>query len=231
MKHTIKIALIGDYNVAVAAHRAIPSALELAARHLNLTVKYQWLSSETLSSTTLLKRFDAVWCIPASPYRNDDNILAAIRFARESQMPFLGTCGGCQYALLEYARNVLQWQDANNAEVTQEGRLVITPLQCELVEKQGDIHLDPESLIGRAYGVIDITEGYRCRYGINEDFRAEFQMATLNVSGIDNEGDIRAIELSDHPFFVGTLFQPERAALKGIAPPVAIALVEAALVH
>jgi CTP synthase (UTP-ammonia lyase) len=231
MKQIVRIALIGDYTPTVTAHQAIPPALDLAARQLDLTIQYQWIDSELLSPASQLDAFDAVWCVPASPYRHDDNILQAIRFARETHIPFLGTCGGCQYALLEYARHVLSWHDANNAEVTQEGRAVISPLQCEMVEKQGDIRLSPDSRIGRAYGRDAITEGYRCRYGINEAFRDAFTTAGVRVSGVDDNGDIRAVELTDHPFFVGTLFQPERAALKQIAPPLAIALLEAASVR
>lgn len=230
MKQTVNIALIGDYTPTVTAHQAIRPALALAARQLNLTMHYQWIDSEQLS-TSQLHAFDAIWCIPASPYRHDDNILQAIRFARETPIPFLGTCGGCQYALLEYARHALGWHDANNAEVTQEGRPIITPLQCEMVEKEGDIRLLPDSRIARAYGREAITEGYRCRYGISEAFRDAFTAAGIRVSGVDDNGDIRAIEIIDHPFFVGTLFQPERAALKQITPPLAIALLEAAAAH
>ncbi|WP_192458303.1 CTP synthase [Musicola keenii] len=227
MKQNARIVLIGDYNPAVIAHQAIPPAITLAARHLGISTESQWIHSEQLSPRQLAEA-DAVWCVPASPYSNDENILQAIRYARESGTPFLGTCGGCQYALLEYARHVLQWQDASNAEVTQQGRCVIAPLQCEMVEKQGDIHLAPDSHVARAYSTLDITEGYRCRYGINEDFRRDFTAATVKVTGTDDNGDIRAIELADHPFFVGTLFQPERTALKEIAPPLVIALLRAA---
>lgn len=230
MQQTVNIALIGDYIPAAIAHQAIPPALNLAARRLDVNLHQQWIPSTRLTPAALAD-FDAVWCVPGSPYHNDDNILNAIRFARESQLPFFGSCGGCQYAVLEYARNALRWQDANNAEVSQDGRLVIAPLQCEMVEKQGDVRLLPESHIGRAYGVTDITEGYHCRYGINEDFRAALTAAGVRITGTDGNGDIRAFELADHPFFIGTLFQPERAALKGIAPPLAIALLEAALRH
>ncbi|NUA44591.1 CTP synthase [Dickeya solani] len=93
MKQIARIALIGDYTPAVTAHQAIPPALDLAAHQLGLTVQYHWIDSERLSPASQLDAFDAVWCVPASPYRHDDNILQAIRFARETHIPFLGTCG------------------------------------------------------------------------------------------------------------------------------------------
>ncbi|MDP0995732.1 hypothetical protein Q6250_30845, partial [Klebsiella pneumoniae] len=81
--------------------------------------------------------------------------------------------------------------------------------------------------IAEAYGTLDLSEGYRCRYGVNPEFLDALLEGDLIPSGHDSSGDLRAVELLDHPFFVATLFQPERAALKGITPPLAIALLKA----
>lgn len=110
----IRIALIGDYDPQVTAHQAIPVALEMAAEHSGLNVQWQWLATDDIHAETPLHRFDGVWCVPASPYRSMDGALLAIRFAREQRRPFLGTCGGFQHAVLEYARNVLGWSDAEH---------------------------------------------------------------------------------------------------------------------
>ncbi|WP_300628171.1 hypothetical protein, partial [Pseudomonas sp.] len=163
----LHLALIGDYNPDVLAHQAIPVALQQAAQNLKLRVNVQWLDTDTLSTASLYG-FDGFWCVPASPYRDTEGALRAIRFAREQRRPFLGTCGGFQHAVLEYARNVLGWADAEHGELVPDAkRAVITPLRCALVEASDSVHLEPYTRIAQAYGSLDIHEGYRCRYGIN----------------------------------------------------------------
>ncbi|SDG48672.1 Glutamine amidotransferase class-I [Pseudomonas extremaustralis] len=229
MKTTaLLLALIGDYNPDVIAHQAIPIALQQAAEALGLTVHTHWLDTDTLTSTTELQRFDGFWCVPASPYRDTDGALRAIRFAREQRRPFLGTCGGFQHAVLEYARNVLGWADAEHGELAPDARrAVIVPLSCALVEATDTVRLSPYTRIAEAYASLEIEEGYRCRYGLNREFADALLEHALIPCGHDSAGDLRAVELLDHPFFVATLFQPERAALKGITPPLAIALLNA----
>lgn len=224
----LQLALIGDYNPDVIAHQAIPVALQQAAEALGLSVQVQWLDTDSLTPTTQLQAFDGFWCVPASPYRDTDGALRAIRFAREQRRPFLGTCGGFQHAVLEYARNVLGWADAEHGELAPEAkRAVIAPLSCALVEATDTVRLAPYTRIADAYGSLDVQEGYRCRYGINREFAGTLLEGELIACGHDSAGDLRAVELLDHPFFVATLFQPERAALNGITPPLAIALLNA----
>ncbi|QHD08650.1 CTP synthase C-terminal region-related (seleno)protein [Pseudomonas sp. R76] len=229
MKATaLHLALIGDYNPDVTAHQAIPVALQQASDALGLTLHVQWLDTDTITANTELHAFDGFWCVPASPYRDIDGALRAIRFARERKRPFLGTCGGFQHAVLEYARNVLGWADAEHGELApQAKRAVITPLSCALVEATDTVRLVPYTRIAEAYGQLELHEGYRCSYGLNPEFAEALLEGDLIPSGHDSAGDLRAIELLDHPFFVATLFQPERAALKGITPPLALALLKA----
>lgn len=228
MKNALHLALIGDYNPEVIAHQAIPVALQQAAETLGLTVDVHWLDTDSLTPATPLHTFDGFWCVPASPYRDTDGALRAIRFAREQRRPFLGTCGGFQHAVLEYARNVLGWADAEHGELAPESqRAVIAQLSCSLVNVTDTLRLAPYTRIADAYGTLDIHEGYHCRYGINPEFANALLEGDLIPCGHDSVGDLRAVELLDHPFFVATLFQPERAALKGVTPPLAIALLKA----
>ncbi|RON47552.1 CTP synthase C-terminal region-related (seleno)protein [Pseudomonas frederiksbergensis] len=231
-ENPIRIALIGDYDPQVTAHQAIPIALGMAAEHSGLDVQFQWLATDQINADTPFNTFDGFWCVPASPYRDMDGALRAIRFAREHQRPFLGTCGGFQHAVLEYARNVLGWADAEHGETSPDAeRALLTPLTCSLVEAVDSIHLVEGSLIAKAYEKSEIHEGYRCRYGVNPQFEQELLNQKLNAVGHDSNGDLRAVELKGHPFFVATLFQPERAALKGTLPPLVRALVEACARH
>jgi CTP synthase (UTP-ammonia lyase) len=118
--------------------------------------------------------------------------------------------------------------DAEHGETSPDSeRAVLTPLTCSLVEAVDSIHLVPGSLIAKAYETSEIREGYRCRFGVNPLFEQELLNDRLQAVGHDSAGDLRAIELKDHRFFVATLFQPERAALKGQMPPLVRAFVEA----
>jgi CTP synthase (UTP-ammonia lyase) len=227
MRTRIQIGLIGEHDVTVAAHRAIPVALELAGGAA-VEVGFRWVPTDEVRSASCVSGFDGLWCVPASPYRSMEGALLAIQYAREHGHPFLGTCGGFQHAVIEYARNVLGWADAEHAETAPDAaRAVVTPLACALVEATGTVRLRPESRIARAYGAESATEGYRCRYGLNPAFQAALVSGPLRAVAGDETGEVRAVELDDHPFFVATLFQPERAALVGRTPPLVAAFVHA----
>jgi CTP synthase (UTP-ammonia lyase) len=224
----VVIGLVGDHDEAVPAHRAIPVALRDAAKACGTTVELEWLATERITSGAPLSRFDGLWCVPASPYRSMDGALLAIRHARERAIPFLGTCGGFQHALIEYARNVLGWADAESAETAPHAaRVVISPLECALVEATRRVRLFAGSRIAAASGAAETLEGYRCGYGLNPEFRAALLAGPLRAVADDDTGEVRAVELEGHPFFVATLFQPERAALKGEGAPLVRAFVAA----
>jgi CTP synthase (UTP-ammonia lyase) len=227
---TARIALVGDYDAGVPAHQAIPRALALAEEALKAPLAFRWLPTETIDSDALLAPFDGLWCVPASPYRSMDGALRAIRFARTQPRPFLGTCGGFQHAVVEYARGVLGWADADHAESSPDAvRPVIAPLACALVEVTDRVRLRAGSRIAIAYGANEAVEGYRCRYGLNPAFRGALGSGPLRVAAEDDAGEVRALELDGHPFFVATLFQPERAALKGRLPPLVAAFARVAM--
>ena len=224
----ITIGLIGDFDANVPAHQAIPLALKLAADSLHAAVAFEWIPTEEIHDASRVARFAGLWCVPASPYRSMDGALLAIGHARERAVPFLGTCGGFQHAVVEYARNVLGWADADHAETAPgAGRAVISPLACALVETTDVVRLWPGTHIAAAYGRMQITEGYRCRYGLNPAFQAALVAGPLRAAADDAAGEVRAVELDDHPFFVATLFQPERAALRSEAAPLVTAFIGA----
>jgi CTP synthase (UTP-ammonia lyase) len=225
-----KIALVGDHSERHTSHRAIPLALELARARLGAAVSWEWVSTRSIADPRqALAGFSAVWVVPASPYENPAGAFGAIRWAREGGAPFLGTCGGFQHAVIEFARNVAGIADADTAETNPGGRsLVVTPLSCSLVEKTGGVHFEKGSLIGRAYGSEGASEGYRCNYGMNPAYREALEEAGMRFTAWDDEGDVRGGELPAHPFFAGVLFQPERAALRGDLPPLVLAFVKAA---
>lgn len=232
MPPTVRVALIGDYDPAVIAHQAIPRALALAGTAVEAKVDGCWLATDRIvdAPDALLDSFDAFWCVPASPYRSADGALRAIRYAREGNRPFLGTCGGFQHAVLEFARNVLQLEHAAHAELDPAAEQpFLAPLACSLVEVTGRIRIQSGTRLHCCYGQDDIVEGYHCSYGLNETRRSELEARGMLFSAFAEDDTVRAFELTDRAFFIGTLFQPERAALRGVASPPVSGLLRAAL--
>jgi len=227
----IHVGLIGDYNPEVPAHLAIPQAIALAAQALECEAEASWLPTPDLEHETehTLASYHALWCVPASPYRSMEGALRTIRFARERSIPFLGSCGGSQHALIEYARHVLGLGQADHAESNAETSLpIIAALSCPLVEEQGTVYLKAGSRVAAIYGKSEIVELYHCRFGLNPAYQSLFERGALHITGVDENGEARVFELEGHPFFLATLFQPERVALQGVVPPLVRAFLQAA---
>jgi CTP synthase (UTP-ammonia lyase) len=232
MHRAIKVALIGDYHPDVKAHRAIPAALRMAAEVVGCGVKDDWIETHVINGDAdkWLKGYDAIWCTPASPYVSMSGALEAIQYARESGKPFLGTCGGCQHALLEYARNVLGLKEADHAETNPDASvLFVSPLKCALRDVREEIRLLPGSRAREIYDSEATQEEYNCGFGLNPEYKAQLEESGVKIGGVDIEGDARIFEFPDHPFFIATLFQPERSALYGERHPLIEAYVKAAL--
>jgi len=219
-----RIALIGDYKNTVTAHVAIPRALELVGKAESLEIEFVWVHTSQLASEEEIRSirdFDGIWCIPASPYNNSEGAISAITVARAEGIPFLGTCAGFQYALVEYFRNVIGVTEAEHGEDDPEAKhQVISRLSCSLVEATGTVWLTPGSLASKLYGTDHVEEGYRCNYGLNAQYVSLLtNRRDIEIEGRDSAGDVRIFRLANHPFFVATLFQPERSSLKGIVHP------------
>jgi CTP synthase (UTP-ammonia lyase) len=224
----IKILLIGDRSDSVLAHSMIPKALQLAAGKLGKAVEIEWLGTAAISDATDFHA-NGIWCVPGSPYENMSGALRAIQFAREKKIPFLGTCGGFQHALIEYARNVLHIANADHEESNPNAAThIISKLQCSMVERSERVTFAAGSRLREIYGAAEAMEGYHCSYGVNPDMVARLQDSNLAFVSFNDHGEIRALELRNHPFFMATLFQPERSAVSGSAHPLITAFVKAA---
>lgn len=231
-RKVLRIGLIGDRDSRVLAHWAIPLALQQSLLPHSGTLRVDWLDTQRLADGLPLENYSGFWCTPGSPYRDTEGALRAISYARTRGVPYLGTCAGFQHALLERARNHLGWSDAAHGELDpQATRPVIEALPCSLVEVSENIRLRPGSRLAAIYGMPGIREGYRCNYGVNPRYQAQLFGGGLHATAHGEDGSIRALEASDHPFFIATLFQPERKALAGISVPLAEAFLCAAFRH
>ncbi|HEX9140499.1 MAG TPA: hypothetical protein VF848_11970 [Steroidobacteraceae bacterium] len=230
----IRIALVGDFNPEVIAHRAIPAALQLAAAESGAEATWHWLPTVSLVGDLgkELSNYQALWCVPASPYQNTSGALGAIQYARSTGLPFLGTCGGFQHALLEYAASCWPLVAPAHAESDPQATApLIAPLSCPLVEVTARLHFVAGTRLARAYGVESADEAYHCSYGLNPLYEERLRTGPLQVSARDDAGSVRAVELNGHPFFAATLFQPERVGLRGQVPPIVRSFLAAAAGH
>ena len=229
----LRIGLIGDYNQEVKAHVAIPSAIQLAANDLGCQAEFEWIATPALEQDYIKKlaSYQALWTVPASPYASMRGALNGIQFARERRIPFLGTCGGFQHMIIEFARNVLGLMEADHAEENPTASLLmVTPLSCLVSEKTNVFSLTPGSKVAMAYGSNEAIEQYgTCNYGPNPEFAPLLEKAGLRVVGVDADGETRMMELAQHPFFVGALFQPERSAFANRVHPLIKSFLQAAM--
>ena len=234
MPETLRIGLIGDHDPQVAAHVTIPAALDVCGSRMGVPIEARWLATDRVRDDDLREArvCDGLWCVPASPYRSAEGALAAIHYARTQRVPFLGTCGGFQHTLLEYARAELGVAGAAHAEyVPGAADPLISPLACSMVGVTGTIRITPGSRASAAYGRDRTTERYHCNYGLNPEFESAFARGSLFVTGRDEEGGVRIVELPGDVFYVATLFQPELSSTDTTPHPLILSYVEAVLRH
>jgi CTP synthase (UTP-ammonia lyase) len=231
MNSTIRIGIIGDYRPENASHVATNAALEHAAEALGLRVRSEWLPTDSLNAhVSALREFDGLLCSPGSPYASMEGALAAIRYARENKRAFLGTCGGFQHAVIEFARNVLDVREAEHEETSPgASTLFISRLSCSLVDKTDRIKVKPGTQLGSIFGREEAVEQFWCSFGVNPKYAERLEAGGLRVSATDDGGgNIRAVELPSHRFFLGTLFIPQLSSTATKPHPVMLAFVNAA---
>lgn len=230
MKQEIKIGLVGDFNPTVRAHNAIPRALNMI-NDKSFIVTFTWLPTPVLenNSEELLPKYEGIWLTPASPYESMNGALNSVKYARENNVPFLGTCGGFQHMLVEYARNVLGLDRADHQESNPDAEMpVISGLSCSLEGKKGKILFNQGSKIAAIYNALETEEDFRCNFGVNPNFRHLFEDDRISITGVDPDNEVRVIEHLTHSFFIGTLYQPELSALNNHLHPLITAFVKAA---
>jgi CTP synthase (UTP-ammonia lyase) len=227
----VRIAVVGDYRPDSETHPATTKACEHAAAALRQRAEVAWVRTPDLArgAVRLLEDFDGVWIAPGSPYESLDGALEAIRFARTSGLPLIGTCGGFQHVIIEYARNVLGFRDAQHAEYDPyASALFITALDCSLAGQTMSVELLTGTTAAAAYATATATERYYCNFGLNRDHLSALEAGGLTVSGVDHEGEVRIVELREHPFFVATLFVPQVGSTAQAPHPLVSAFMAAA---
>ncbi len=215
MGECIRIGIIGDFD-GRGSHLATNEALKHASERLHLDCTVNWLPTEALETGTGLNEYDGLWCAPGLPYKSEAGALKGIRYARENGIPFLGTCGGFQHTVIEYARNVLALKGACHAETDPAGDChVITALSCSLIGEPHGIYLVEGTRTQAIYGKARTQELFTCKYGLNPAYRKQMEEGGFTVAGTGENGEARVLEIAngersqEKRFYIATLFQPQ----------------------
>jgi CTP synthase (UTP-ammonia lyase) len=148
-----RIALVGDRSASVQAHAKIPGLVETLSIGRPDPIEVYWIHSTAIESAADVAGFDGVWVIPGSPYANSAGVLAAVEGARTAGIPLLGTCGGFQHLLIEFARNVCGLTSVQNAEEFPEAdELIIQPLECSLLGEESSVLVVAGTVAAAAMG-------------------------------------------------------------------------------
>jgi CTP synthase (UTP-ammonia lyase) len=208
-----EIFVIGDRDPSMITHRELDAVLS----RLPAGVRARWVGTDT---PLVARSADAagIWVAPGSPYRDDAAVYAVIASARTSGQPFLGTCGGFQYAVLEFARSVAGIQDASHAEVSPTSDVrVVDRLACSLVGVERVVTAVPGTRMHALCGGESFVGFHWCNYGLVGSYVDRLVEHGLVIGATADDAGVEAIELANHPFFLATLFQPQVGASSGDA--------------
>lgn len=221
------IAILGEYTPTFAPHVATEAAIAHSNAALGLDVGAQWIPTGAIEPA-LFDDHDGIWVAPGSPYQDMARTLEAIRHARERGVPCFGTCGGMQHLIIEYARNVLGFRDAQHAEYDPyASELFVSELACSLAGRDMQLSLVPGSQVAKIYGATEVVERYYCNFGVHPDRVGVLASGPLRIVGSDTEGEVRVVELPGHPFFIGTLYVPQTGSRPGRPHPLVSAFLGA----
>jgi CTP synthase len=244
LKKTVHIALVGKYVELPDAYLSVVEALKHAGFAEDADIAIDWVQSEDLTDENVAARLaqaDGIIVPGGFGQRGIEGKIAAIRYARENQVPFLGICLGMQLACIEFARHVAGLTDANSAEIDPETPYNIIDLMAdqENIENLGGTlrlgaypcHLKAGTVTAQAYGgATVVSERHRHRYEFNNDYRQQLTDAGLTFSGVSPDDRlVEIVELSNHPFFVACQFHPEFISRPNRPQALFAGLIEAAI--
>ena len=228
----ITIAMVGKYMDLLDAYKSLIEAIDHAGIQHRAKVKIRYIDAEDIErkGVELLAGVAAILVPGGFGNRGVDGKIRTVQYARENNIPFLGICLGMQSAVIEFARNVVGWKDANSTEFDPDSQHPVVGLitewtdasgQTEVRDENSDLggtmrlggqecRLAPESNTAKAYGQEIIVERHRHRYEVNATIIAELEKHGLRIAGRSIDGDlVEVVEVADHPWFVGCQFHPE----------------------
>ena len=248
----VTIAMVGKYMELLDAYKSLIEALSHAGIQSRTKVNVRYIDSETIeeNGTGQLEDVDAILVPGGFGLRGVEGKIAAVRYARENKIPYLGICLGMQVAVIEFARNILGWDDANSTEFDKTSKHPVVGLITEWQTATGEMQtrdessdlggtmrlgaqecaLEAGSKARECYGQDVIVERHRHRYEVNNNLLSELQKSGLKVSGRSMDGAlVEMVEVEDHPWFVACQFHPEFTSTPRDGHPLFSGFVNAAL--
>ena len=231
-KREVTIAMVGKYMVLLDAYKSLIEAISHAGIKSHTKVNTRYIDSEDIETqgVSLLEGVDAILVPGGFGERGTEGKIKTVQYARENKIPYLGICLGMQVAVIEFARNVAGWTDANSSEFDTTSKHCVVGLITEWKDESGQIEqrsessdlggtmrlgaqqcrLEIDSLAHQSYKQEVITERHRHRYEVNNTFIKQLEDAGLKVSGRSMDGSlVEMVEIEDHPWFVACQFHPE----------------------
>ena len=244
-KAEVEIAMVGKYIQLHDAYLSVVEALKHGGIAARASVKIRWIDSEELTKENagyILQGVDGILVPGGFGTRGTEGKIVAIQYAREQKIPFLGICLGMQMAIVEFARSVLGYKDAHSIELAPD---TTHPVIALMEEQNGVVNiggtlrlgaypcrLKKDSLANRLYGEEEISERHRHRYEVNNYYREELEKNGMILSGLSPDGRIvEMVEISDHPYFIGTQGHPEFKSRPNKAHPLFRGLIQAAVTY
>ncbi|MBE0505318.1 MAG: CTP synthase [Marinospirillum sp.] len=251
---TVKIAMVGKYMELLDAYKSLIEAIQHAGIKTRTKVEIDYIDSEEIErkGTDRLADKDAILIPGGFGERGVEGKILTAKFARENKIPYLGICLGMQVAVIEFARNVAGWTDANSTEFTLDTQHPVVGLITEWLTPEGKIetrdtnsdlggtmrlgaqvcHLESGTKARETYAAENIVERHRHRYEVNNQFIGELEKAGLIISGRSaDKALVEMVELPNHPWFVACQFHPEFTSTPRDGHPLFTGFVNAALAH
>lgn len=244
-KASVKIALIGKYIQLHDAYLSVVEALHHAGFENERKIEILWVDSEELEHcdvNEVLHGVDGILIPGGFGDRGIEGKVIAAKYAREHKIPYLGICLGMQIASIEFARHVLGYEDANSYEFNPTSNHLIIDFmsdQSDTIQKGGTMRLGAypcrikeQSLMEACYQTSTISERHRHRYEFNNEYREEFNIHGMEIVGTSLDHKlVEAVELKDHPFYIGVQFHPEFKSRPNKAHPLFVKFIESARLH
>ena len=241
----VTIALVGKYTALHDAYISVVEALKHGGFAHNAQVEIKWINSEELSEDNvdeLLKDVGGILVPGGFGHRGIDGKITAIKYARENNIPYLGLCLGMQLSIVEFARNVIGWNDAHSAELdpsTTHPVIHLMPDQDGIEDIGGTLRLgsypcelSKDSKARELYGQDIIHERHRHRYEVNNYYRDDLEKNGMSLCGLSPDGRIvEMLEIPDHPWFIATQAHPEFKSRPNHPHPLFNGFIEAAMKH
>ena len=228
-----RIAILGDFNPVYETHHKLNESTRDLQEYLQKKIQFDWISTDIFNSPIVFEKqnYSGLWIAPGSPYKDMQNVLNTIKYVRENNIPTFGNCGGFQHMLIEFAKNVCHIENADHEETNPESsENLIKRLACSLKGTEETLEIiEEESILFETYKEKEMIGRYWCSYGLNSKYHEILESRGMKFTSVSEDGHYRSFEITGHPFFVGTLFQPALTSTRKDSNPMIIEFIKRCL--